>query len=157
METLEKFKSFKKKLPRCLSLFTYSSAAAQWRKAENPLMAVVPDRPSDVPGLHRSSATDSGMMGVMLLTGRGRKGSHVESLCQSSTTGVKGRDSDREGERDRTRDTDGIKGEVGVSQWGINRHLITSQQEPGLHGNAQRCRAGHSCLHMATFVTIGVM
>lgn len=55
------------------------------------MMACAPDRPSSVLWRLDSFATDTVMMRVILLTGRGRQGSHVER------------------ERERERDFDGIK------------------------------------------------
>lgn len=53
------------------------------KKGQNIVTARVPDRAADVLRLHLGFAADTGMMGVIPLTGRSRQGSHVGSLCHS--------------------------------------------------------------------------
>lgn len=79
------------------------------------MMACASDSPSNVLWLHGSYATDTGMMGLISLTGRDRWTSRLESRervkKRVSKQGILGK----------------YKREEGASHWRHNRHLITSQ------------------------------
>lgn len=115
------------------------------------MTACVPDSSWDVLWRRSSSAADSEVMRLIVLTARGRWSSHVESLRAACSV-------TREWARGQTRDFDGIKGcekggcvTVEIQQ--ASNYLPTGALTPWKR--SALFRAGISCLNMTFMLSYG--